>query len=128
MFSSFFELPYTRHYALRRVRVPGCVIEGAAASMRADGLVDVDLVIEDGNIAGIEAPNSTPSELGPDLGCSIVWPGFVDVHTHLDKGHIWPRAANPNGTTSGAIAAVASDRSANWASEDVRRRMEFGLA
>jgi cytosine deaminase len=25
----------------------------------------------------------------------MVFPAFVDMHTHLDKGHIWPRSPNP---------------------------------
>ena len=40
---------------------------------------------------------TTPGE-GPDLAGRIVWPGMVDMHVHLDKGHIWPRAENPDGS------------------------------
>ncbi len=57
-----------------------------------------------------------------------VWPGFVDGHTHLDKGHIWPRAANPDGTFYGALTTVFADREANWSAEDIRARFAFGLA
>ena len=28
------------------------------------------------------------------LGGGLVLPAFVDIHTHLDKGHIWPRQRN----------------------------------
>lgn len=128
MMSGFFSPSFASRYALRRVRAPSCLVDGGLTSTREDGLADLDLVIERGKIAAIETAGSVPAELGPDLGHSVVWPGFVDVHTHLDKGHIWPRAANPTGTTSGAIPAVRADRVANWSSEDVRRRMEFGLA
>ena len=62
-----------------------------------------------------------------DLAGRMVWPGFIDLHTHLDKGHIWPRAANPDGSFAGALATVAADRRANWTEADVRRRFEFGL-
>ena len=51
----------------------------------------------------------------------------VDVHTHIDKGHIWHRAQNPDGTHLGARNAVMADRSANWSREDVRKRMDFAL-
>jgi cytosine deaminase len=61
------------------------------------------------------------------LAGRIVLPPFVDAHTHLDKGHIWPRAANPDGTFAGALDAVAADRLANWSARDVAARMEFGL-
>ena len=64
--------------------------------------------------------------LGRDDGAQV-WPGCLDMHTHLDKGHIWPRAENPDGTFAGALGAVMADRSANWSEDDVRRRMEFGL-
>ncbi len=31
------------------------------------------------------------------LSGRIVLPLFVDVHTHIDKGHIWRRKRNPVG-------------------------------
>src|SRR5206468_10193791 len=62
-----------------------------------------------------------------DVRDGIVLPRFVDVHTHLDKGHIWPRNANPDGTFFGARAAVAADREAYWGADDVRARMDFAL-
>ena len=49
------------------------------------------------------------------------------MHTHIDKGHIWPRRTNPDGTFAAALEAVAADRGANWAADDVARRMEFSL-
>ena len=49
----------------------------------------------------------------------------IQAHTHLDKGHIWPRAANPDGTFAGALESVAADRLANWSARDVAARMEF---
>jgi cytosine deaminase len=54
-------------------------------------------------------------------------PAFVDCHTHLDKGHIWPRRPNPDGSFPGALEAVLADRSANWSAADVEARMEFAL-
>jgi len=57
----------------------------------------------------------------------MVWPTFVDMHTHIDKGHIWPRKPNPDGTFDSALAAVADDRAARWSAEDVARRMDFSL-
>jgi cytosine deaminase len=49
------------------------------------------------------------------------------MHTHLDKGHIWPRSPNPDGTFFGARSSVMADRETRWVAEDVRARMEFGL-
>ena len=64
---------------------------------------------------------------GVDLDRAQVWPAFVDLHTHLDKGHILPRAPNPDGTVYGAVRTVAADRERRWSADDVRRRFEFGL-
>ena len=39
------------------------------------------------------------------------------MHTHLDKGHIWQRAPNPDGTFDGALAhGGRRDRAARWTS------------
>ena len=54
-------------------------------------------------------------------------PLFVDVHTHIDKGHIWRRKRNPVGDFPSALAAAIEDRSANWNKADVAARMEFSL-
>ncbi len=62
-----------------------------------------------------------------DLHSGIVLARFVDVHTHIDKGHIWPRHPNPDGTHTGARQAVAADREAHWDADDVRTRMDFSL-
>src|SRR5204862_21956 len=63
-----------------------------------------------------------------DLDRGQVWPCLIDMHTHLDKGHTWERAPNPDGTFGGALRTVAADRTAHWSGEDVRRRMQFGLS
>ena len=49
------------------------------------------------------------------------------MHTHLDKGHIWPRSPNPDGTFGGALETVRQDTAQRWEFEDVYRRAEFGL-
>jgi cytosine/creatinine deaminase len=51
----------------------------------------------------------------------------VDMHTHLDKGHIWGRSPNLEGTFENALVTVQNDSRKNWNAEDVYRRMEFGL-
>lgn len=114
---------------LRRGRAPKSVLDGAVpgAIADADGLVAIDLEIRGGRIAGI-APAGTFAAAGAvDLAFGQVWPCFVDLHTHLDKGHIWPRAANPDGSFTGAFKTTSADRERHWTAEDVRRRFEFGL-
>ena len=114
---------------IANARVPLCVLEGDFADA-GEQLALVDLDIVDGRIArigaaGHEAAPEDAAVLDQDGG--QVWPGLIDVHTHLDKGHIWPRAANPDGTFASAVEVVRADRKANWLAEDVRARFEFGL-
>ena len=112
--SGFRSIPTSGAYTLMNVTVPGCLIG------RSEDLVTTFLHIKDGKIAetgGVQI----------DMARAIVFPCFTDMHTHLDKGHIWPRAANPDGTFMGALTTVFADRTANWKADDVRTRMEFGL-
>ncbi len=62
-----------------------------------------------------------------DLDGGMIWPVCVDLHTHLDKGHIWSRAPNTSGRWQDALARVAADREAHWSPEDVAVRMDFSL-
>jgi cytosine deaminase len=62
-----------------------------------------------------------------DLQGGIVLPCFVDMHTHLDKAHIWERSPNLDGTFVGALEAGKTFIEKHWEAEDVYRRMEFGL-
>lgn len=129
MTTGFASLPASPRYRLANARVPACLVEAASLARDQDGLAQVDIAIEGGAIASI-LPAGTPSldELPAcDLDGGIVLPRLVDVHVHLDKGHIWPRRRNPDGSFMGALNAVMADREANWSAEDVRARMEFGL-
>ncbi|UXN69318.1 cytosine deaminase [Devosia neptuniae] len=117
-------IPSTGRYVLANANVPAAVMGEPASG----ALVLVDIEIADGKVTSIGAAGS--GLLGPDridLDHGIVLPAFVDLHTHLDKGHIWPRKENPDGTWLGALMAVGEDRSANWAAADVERRMDFAL-
>jgi cytosine deaminase len=122
----FFAFPGGARYALRNLTAPSALLPHRDAD--APEVQRIDLLIEDGRIAGVERHGAVPAELGPDLDGSMVLPGLLDVHTHLDKGHIWPRSPNPNGTVDGAAMATTQDRTARWVADDVRARMEFALA
>ncbi len=99
---------------LANVTVPGCFLG------RTEDLVVTDLHIDGDRISAVEGTQI-------DMGGAMVMPAFVDMHTHLDKGHIWPRAANPDGSFAGALGTVRADSSANWTAKDVERRMDFSL-
>jgi cytosine deaminase len=104
---------------LRNATVPSVMM-----GQPGGGTERVDITIADGKIASI-APH-TPGP-GRDLDGGLVLPAFVDIHTHLDKGHIWPRKQNPDGTWLSALLAVQGDRVGLWSAADVERRMDFGL-
>ena len=128
MTSGFVSIPERDAYRLRNAKIPRCLLEGEAACLAPgrDDLVDADIAVLGGRIAAIEPVKPGGGE-GIDLDGGQVWPCFVDLHTHLDKAHMWPRASNPDGTHTGALTSVAKDRSANWSADDVGRRIDFAL-
>ena len=115
--------PADGHYVVANASVPVSVWGDAASG----DLAKVDITIADGVIAAIGASGSATLPQQIDMRGDIVLPAFVDLHTHLDKGHIWARRENPDGTWLGALMAVLGDREANWAAGDVERRMDFSL-
>lgn len=104
---------------LRNASVPSAML-----GRPGGGIERVDITIENGRTGSIAPHVAGP---GRDLDGGLVLPAFVDVHTHLDKGHIWPRKQNPDGTWLGALLAVQTDRTGLWSAIDVERRMNFAL-
>ena len=109
-FQTFPERPVT----LKDVTVPACLLG------QAGGLIRTDISIAEGRIR-------EERFLEVEMEGAMVLPCFTDMHTHLDKGHIWRRTPNPDGSFPGALQAVGSDREAHWSSEDVAARMDFSL-
>jgi cytosine deaminase len=117
-------------FRLINARVPACLLDAAGPATGPDGLASCDILVDNGRIAAIaHGGASEPRADMPalDLDCGIVLPRLLDVHTHIDKGHIWPRRSNPDGTIASARGAVMADREANWSAADVRARMDFAL-
>lgn len=127
--TGFARLPDASAFRLANLRVPACLIEGGDIAADRNGLARVDLAVAKGRIEAIVPADTMAAGVGPalDLDGGIALPRLVDCHTHLDKGHIWPRSPNPDGTFPGALTTVAADREANWSAEDVRSRMDFSL-
>ncbi len=122
------ELPGAR-YVLSNATMPSAVTDGTLNHI-GDGLGRADIVVENGEITsvvpcGLLSPDNDLAVV--DLDGGLVLPALVDMHTHLDKGHIWPRRPNPDGTFPGALTAVSLDRPARWSADDLRRRMDFSL-
>lgn len=132
-------IPQTYHYWLTHAHVPDPLIVRSnqgrsrewsrAAGADSDNLLRVDLEILNGTIASIATAGTLQTYNAPsvDLGGGMVFPCFVDLHTHLDKGHTWDRAPNPDGTFNRALETIRRDAENHWQAEDVYRRMEFGL-
>jgi cytosine/creatinine deaminase len=130
MAPGFMSVPASAGYWLQRGRVPVALLAEPIRGLAADddGLAWADIEVAGFTIARIAPVGTAPADArAVPLDGSQVWPCFIDLHTHLDKGHIWPRSPNPDGTFTAARNAVAVDRVARWSSSDVRRRMEFGL-
>lgn len=129
MSTGFASVPLSAGYRLTNARAPLSLVESAALAADRDGLALIDIAVADGRIASILPAGTGALEPGRafDLDGGIVLPRLVDCHVHLDKGHIWPRRRNPDGSFMGALESVMADREANWSGEDVRTRMEFGL-
>lgn len=123
-------IPTVSNYWLKNAQIPACLLNNVVREQRPnrEGLVNVDLEIADGVITQIVSGGTVETGETPavDLQKKQVWPCFVDVHTHLDKGHIWERTPNPDGTFGGALKAVWEDAEV-WNTDDIYRRMEFGL-
>lgn len=133
-------IPNSTHYWLRNAHVPQALLVRSqqgrskdwatvAEGATRDGLLQVDIEIADGAIASLATAGTLTTYHHPsiDLQGGMVFPCFVDLHTHLDKGHIWERCPNPDGTFAGGLATVINDANQNWSSEELYERMKFGL-
>ena len=122
-------IPSSERYWLKNAHIPVSLLENEGFSPQtAEGLTLVNLEINDGNINRITS-TIPPEDNIPviDLKKKIVFPCFVDMHTHLDKGHSWQRCPNHDGTFDGALKMALEDSRREWRLEDVYRRMEFGV-
>lgn len=128
--TGFLPIPATSDYRLDNARVPHCMLSAGGVKPDAAGLCHVDLVIRHGRILGVTPSGTSAHESDLpviDTRGALVMPRLVDIHTHLDKGFIWNRAPNPDGTFPGALDTAQRDREASWDAQDLARRMDFGL-
>jgi cytosine deaminase len=130
MSHDFITIPSAHRYRIINARIPIDLAPELEKPGDANRFAACEIHVENGRIAALNPPGrSTPAADEPtlDLRDGIALPRFVDIHTHIDKGHIWPRSPNPDGSFFGARTAVAEDRETNWNAEDVRARMDFSL-
>ncbi|MGE0499348.1 MAG: cytosine deaminase [Rhizobiaceae bacterium] len=119
----------TGPYILANARVHSSLAPDLDAAFDGSGFALADIAVDRGKITALRQrwPGAPVPSDAIDLAGGIVMPTFVDCHTHIDKGHIWPRRPNPDGSFMGALASAGDDRVRNWSAEDVARRMDFSL-
>ncbi|MEO0537040.1 MAG: cytosine deaminase [Cyanobacteria bacterium P01_A01_bin.123] len=134
----FVDIPNCDRFWLRNARIPLTLLDSPtgwtpisrlSAVPLQENLVAVNIEIQGSHISQL-VPTGTGSiedSVAVDLQQGLVWPCFVDMHTHLDKGQTWERRPNPDGKFTSALEVLGSDRLKRWEPEDVYRRMEFGL-
>lgn len=122
--------PTSNTYLLTNARVAPSLTTGASfPTQSGDTFASCEIFVDDGKIVSIGAvsPEISDDVERLDLAGGIVLPRFVDIHTHIDKGHIFARSPNPDGTFLGARMATMNDREVRWNANDVRARMDFAL-
>src|SRR5258708_24958245 len=115
----------------RRAKVPVSLLP---AALTANSVYDREL--DPALLCDIRVANKAITEVAPagnldpkpgektsDLGGRLVFPGFLDAHTHLDKAHSWNRAPNRRGQFWDAIQLLADDKK-NWSPEDLHARAD----
>ncbi len=125
-------LPNESHFWLRNAHIPHYLLgDNCGVNPLLEGLGLYHLEIKNGKFQQIiaagdslEIDSHCPSL---DLTRRIIFPCFVDIHTHLDKGHIWRRSPNVDGTFARAIESTERDAEVYQREEDICRRMEFAL-
>lgn len=125
----------TGSYWLKDAHVPVELLPLGSWQETRESLVLIDIHIQAGIIQQIfpagaisetSQANISPGE-SYDLQQGMILPGLVDIHTHLDKGHIWERAVNVKRDFDTAITTIQKDAATYWQPEDLYRRMDFGL-
>lgn len=130
----------TGTYWLKNAHVPTALLPLGSWQETRESLTLVDIYIQAGVIQQVlpalrqdslprQGSGTTGINQGEsyDLQQGMIFPGFVDVHTHLDKGHVWERAVNIDGKFDTAITTIRDDAEKYWQPEDLYRRIEFGL-
>lgn len=116
----FSSLKTNKTSILRNVRLPVCAAP-IGLPVVSDGLVAADITVIGSRLAAI-APGSDGG-----LGGAMLWPGAIDAHTHIDKGQVYGRSPNKDGTFAGAQQAAAADRQHFPGLDDLRLRADFAL-
>ena len=123
--------PAATSLVLRRARVPVTLLPASFTAESwhpLDPAILCDVTLREGKIVRVEptgasAPGSEPIL---DLEGRLVFPAFVEAHTHLDRAHTWCRAPNRSNTFGDALKSLNADH-ARQTPEDIRLRSDFAL-
>jgi len=103
---------------------PGGRDSGIEPWRECDVLIEGDRIsaVRDAGAFGDEAAGGRTT----DLGGMLVFPGLLEVHTHLDKCHTWNRAPGVHSDFWESLGILSAD-SFRWTEEDVYKRADFAL-
>jgi cytosine/creatinine deaminase len=124
-------------HLFRRARIPLACLPAplneptGSAEAALEPWRECDVLVDGGRIAEVRDSSAPAVRAAPgtgvtDLGGVLVFPGLLEVHTHLDKCHTWDRAPGLHSDFWESGAALRAD-SVHWTEEDVYRRADFGL-
>ena len=122
-------------HLFRRARVPLACLPAPlrTAESGQNPLIEpwreCDITVDGEKIAAVApaaAAPSAPAAGVTDLGGRLVFPGLVEVHTHLDKCHSWDRAPALHSDFWESLHVLRGD-SVHWTEADVYRRASFAL-
>jgi len=124
-------------HLFRRARIPLACLPAPLNQPRpgADTALEpwreCDVTIEGNRIVAVRdsaepAAAADPAARTTDLGGLLVFPGLLEVHTHLDKCHTWDRAPGVHSDFWESVEILEAD-CVNWTEEDVYRRADFAL-
>jgi cytosine/creatinine deaminase len=123
-------------HLFRRARIPlACLPSPLSqpAGAPADALEpwrECDVLVDSAKISAVtDSAAASPAPAGArvtDLGGLLVFPGLLEVHTHLDKCHTWDRSPGVHSDFWESLGILAAD-SVRWNEDDVYRRAEFAL-
>lgn len=92
-----------------------------------EGITNCRIGVSDGKVVSVHPELGAGGSADFDHRDSILLPGFLDSHTHLDKAHSWNRAPNRSGTFNEALQNLHDDKD-HWTEEDVYQRANYSLA
>ncbi len=122
-------------HLLRRARIPLACLpaplnRAKEGSPPLEPWRECDVLLDGDKVASVRESGTgagdAPATRVTDLGGVLVFPGLLEVHTHLDKCHTWDRAPGVHSDFWESLGLLHAD-SVLWTEEDVYRRAEFAM-